>query len=83
MLQYTLLGVILKIMNEFFLKNGLVMDFKPMKLSKSKSKNFTCEFKKHAIIWSNVFFLIGQFQMKCLKVKCIETFPIVFFIFLI
>lgn len=36
----------------------------------------------NAIIWLDVFWTVGQHQMRCLKIKYIETFPIDFFLIL-
>ncbi len=47
----------------------------------SQSKKLTCGFKKYAIVGSIILKKIGQHQMKCLRTKCIETFPICIYIF--
>jgi hypothetical protein len=48
----------------------------PMAFFWSQSKKLTCGFKKYAIVGSIILEKIRQHQMKCLRTKCIETFPI-------
>jgi hypothetical protein len=62
-------------MNEFKNKLESWWTLKLIRLSSSCNKTFTCGFKKysHSIF---IYFKMGKHHMRCLKIKCIETFLI-------